>query len=158
MGVTAPVEGYIAYNDPTYDLDDAIVSTMAAGALGGLFSGVSRSYDEPLKELYRAAAANEAREAGAVATERGMIEFKGLVNNDGSFKTVEQFNSDFFERNKGWKTFASKLRIDRAADNFSSISTKVRGCREQCSRTQRRPREPSSEKPPRFGSGGNREG
>jgi len=127
MGVTAPIEGYIAYNDPTYDLDDAVVSTMAAGALGGLFTGLSRSYDEPLKELYRAAAANEAREAGAVAAERGMVEFKGLVNPDGSFKTVDQVNTDFFERNKGWKTFASKLRIDRAADNFSSASAKIRG-------------------------------
>lgn len=125
---SAPVEGYIAYSDPTYDASDALISTMAGAAFGAAIGAVPRSYDKALQDLHRAALADEAAQAGATVTAKGRAEYgNDLVNEDGTPKSASQSNSAFFERNPGWETFAAGMRVDRAATNMASESQKVRG-------------------------------
>lgn len=127
MAGTAPVEGYIAYNDPTYDASDAIISTLAAGHFGAALAARTRPYDRAIMDLHQAAIADEAAQAGAKVTPKGRSEFGKFVDEDGTPQSAEKVNTSFFERNKGWKTFASNLRLDRAATNMGSDSQKVRG-------------------------------
>lgn len=127
MGATAPVEGYIAYNDPTYDAGDAIISVLAAGHFGAALGALPRSYDKALADMHRAAMANEAAEAGAKVTAKGRVEYGPFVKEDGTPMSAEEVNRSFFERNKGWDTYAAGARVDRAATNMSSSSEKVRG-------------------------------
>jgi hypothetical protein len=123
----APVEGYIAYNDPTYDASDAVMSTLAAAGIGAAFAARTRPYDQALRDMHQAALADEAASAGAKVTPAGRPEYGKFVLDDGTPMSAEQVNRPFFERNKGWDTFGTALRLDRAATNMSSDSAKVRG-------------------------------
>lgn len=123
---TAPVEGYLAYQDPTYDASDAIISTLTAGAFVGAIAGRMTPEERVLSQMRTSLVAHEAAQSGAVATPKGQKEFAGNVNPDGSFKTAAQVNKDFFKRNARSGTFAANWRLDRGADNFSSNSPKVR--------------------------------
>lgn len=124
---TAPVEAYIASQDPTYDADDALVSILAVGALSGLIGARRTPMDDMLRDMHTAARAAEVEKAGLTVTPKGMAEFKGYVNPDGTPKTTKQVTEEFFATHKGWKTYASKARMDRASFNMSSESEKVRG-------------------------------
>lgn len=124
---TAPVEGYIAYSDPTYDASDAVMSTLAAAGFGAALGAIPRSYDKAFLDMHRAAQAAEAAEAGATVTPKGKVELGPFVTPEGKPMAAEEVNKNFFERNKGWETFGASMRVDRASYNMASSSPKVRG-------------------------------
>lgn len=127
MAATAPVEGYIASQDVTYDANDALVSTLAVGALGGLLAGRRTPMDDLIVDMHTAAKADEVREAGATVSEKGVAEYGAKnLNPDGTVKSQAELNAEFFSTNKGWNTFMPKARLDRAAFNMGSESDKVR--------------------------------
>lgn len=129
----APLEGYMASQDPLYKAEDAVTGVAIAGLTAGL---VKYKWPGKLQADMEAVATRgiheaqveELRTAGVKPTEKTSTMLPDALNPDGSFKTPADHNSAWFaqaERN-GSFTFSPKTRIDRAADVFSSESEKVR--------------------------------
>lgn len=128
---TAPIEAGLAGLRDDYTATDALISTLAAGTLGGALGYTfARDVDKPLEDLRIHLQAEEARQLGATATPEGVPFYGQYANPDGTFKAPEEVNEAaakrFFDVNTGHKTAFAKARVDRASDVFSSESAKVR--------------------------------
>lgn len=133
MAATAPIEGYMAAQDPTQDWKDATTGVLLAGGFGALVKykwpgDIQPQMDSVMKRAMKEAQAEELRAAGAKATDKTEAALPGMTKPDGTIKTPEEVNREWFAANERSADFthSPKTRIDRAADVFSSASEKVR--------------------------------
>jgi hypothetical protein len=127
MAATAPVEAAIAGLSDEYDAKDALIGTISAGVLGGALGAFThRDLDAPLNEVQRQLKALEIQEAGLQLSPTGVANFKGLTDESGNVKPAATTNAEFFASRPDHRTAFAGARVDRASDNFSSASEKVR--------------------------------